>query len=463
MSMVGLQTTIPRDSVAAFSKVAFVWWTMFACSATALISSSYLAWASLTSSAVAGCGGGSVFDCSHVLHSKWSTVLSIPVSIPAIATHLLVLSMLLSKFDSKRWEDFRWSAIGFASLSAAAAALWFIGVQVFMLNHLCQYCMVAHACGIILAVMYLRSRPAQGVSLKWIAAAASMSVGGLILLQTTSAAPPTHELINYPQSQGGSDVSTEEEALLFEPPQSADSPQTFWTPETLRNQLVREASRLAMMLSPEMVLSCELTADDDKLTVRDDKPIVRSALILNSIKLETGFWPLLGKPDAELVFVELFDYTCEHCQRTHKAIEGARQKLGDRLAIITLPVPLDAACNPSIKTTDANHLESCLMAKLAIAVWSIDHDKFAEFHNHLFEKKPNYAAALIKAKELVDGEKLTATLASKLPGEYVAKHIALYQRAGSGTIPKLMFPKTTSVGAIDSADLIVNLIEQHLR
>ena len=78
-------------------KIAIAWWSMFACSATALASSCYLAWASLTSSAVAGCDGGSVFDCSHVLHSRWSNVMSIPVSIPAIAIHITVLTMLLLK------------------------------------------------------------------------------------------------------------------------------------------------------------------------------------------------------------------------------------------------------------------------------------------------------------------------------------------------------------------------------
>jgi len=48
------------------------------------------------------------------------------------------------------------------------------------------------------------------------------------------------------------------------------------------------------------------------------------------------------------VFVELFDYTCPHCQRTHEAIQGAKTKLGDRLAIISLPLPLDGKCNPTV-------------------------------------------------------------------------------------------------------------------
>ncbi len=456
MSMVGIQTTFSRGEKSMISRVTLAWWMMFVCSSISVATSSYLAWASLTSSAVAGCGGGSVFDCNHVLHSRWSTVLSVPVSVPAIGTHLLVLSMLLSKCVSKRLDEWRWAAIGFAALSAALAALWFTAVQVFWLEHLCPYCLVAHACGLILAVTYIVNRPAQGIGLKWIGTAAFVAVGGLIFVQGISAAPQTHELIDHSPPQEGVNAPTQDDALLFEPPKSADSPQSSWNPLQLQNEILKSARRLEALLHPQMGLTCELFADDDK-------PKVRSALILNSIKLETAFWPLLCKPEAELVFVELFDYTCEHCQRTHKAIEGARQKLGDRLAIITLPVPLDAACNPSIKITDANHLESCLLAKLAIAVWSVEHDKFPEFHNYVFDKKPNYAAALVKAKELVDSEKLSVTLAGTIPGEYVAKHIALYQRAGSGTIPKLMFPKTTSVGAIESADLIVKMVEQHLK
>ncbi len=422
---------------------------MFACSSTAFVTSGYLAWAAFTSSPVAGCDGGSVFDCSHVLHSRWSTVFSIPVSVPAIATHLLILTMLMADSLSMRLQQFRWAIVGFASMTASAAAVWFIGIQVFWIEHLCLYCLIAHASALILVGVFLWNRPVQMRTLTWIAGAATVAVAGLILLQTSNATPQTHELINHPDIREGNGAAKEEEATLFDAPASAPKPQASY----LRNDL---AGRLAILMNPSIILSCGLTSEPD-----DEK--VRSAQVLNSVKLETHAWPLLGKPDAELVFVELFDYTCEHCQRTHKAIEGARQKLGDRLAIIALPVPLDIKCNPTVKSTDANHMEACAIAKLAIAVWYIDHDKFTEFHNYLFDKKPTHAVALTKAKELVDAEKLTTTLNGPIPSEYVSKHVSLYQKAGSGTIPKLMFPKTTSVGAIESTDLIVQLIEQHLR
>lgn len=423
---------------------------MFACSSVALASSCYLAWASLTSSAVAGCGGGSIFDCSHVLHSRWASVLSVPVSIPAIATHILVLTMLLLNPISNQWKQAKWGMVGFAAFSAAAAGLWFIGLQVFGLGHLCQYCLLAHAAGLILAGVYLWNCPASKWTLYSAGGSAAAAISALIVLQVIVTPPNTHEVIQHPAESSG--TPSLDDALLFEPPQ----PQAWLNPKTLNQRFFQLSTSIVSLANPLSGLDTTL------VLVPDDGP-VKSALILGSLKLETHAWPLLGKKDAELVFVEMFDYTCEHCQRTHKALEGVREKYGDRLAIIALPVPIDGKCNPNVKITEASHAEACELAKLAIAVWSVDREKFAEFHSYLFTAKPKASDALTKAKGIVDAEKLTAMLKSELPTQYVAKHVAIYQKAGAGNIPKLMFPKTTSVGAIESTAVIVQLIEQNLK
>ena len=469
MSMVELRTGTPViiSRVQPNSKLAlltaqstqvgvptFVWWTMLLASGTALCTSCYLAWASITSSPFAGCGSGTVFDCSHVLHSRWSTIFSIPVSIPAIAIHLLLISMLLGKSIPEKWQQVRWGLVGFACLSATAAALWFICLQVFWIEHLCSYCLVAHAGALILGGLFLWCRPVNGKTLGWVSGASVGGIAGLILLQSLSAAPQTHKIIDF-SSQNESE-ETAKEPTLFEAPGA--EPQASWLRNRLETQFALASTSVALLVDPSMLLNLELTADTGA-----DEPKPRAAVVLNSIKLETNGWPLIGKQDAELVFVELFDYTCEHCQRTHKAIEGARQKFGDRLAIIVLPVPLDPKCNPNVKTSDPKHADACDLAKLAVALWYVDRDKFPEFHHYLFEKKPNYAAALIKAKEIVDNEKLAATMKGTIPSEYIAKHIALYIKAGSGNIPKLMFPKTSSVGAIESTEVVVSLIEKNAK
>lgn len=442
---------------------ATAWWMMLICSSIALVSSSYLAWSSLTSSPVAGCSGGKWFDCGHVLHSKWSSVMSVPVSVPAIAVHVSLLSMLLAGSAAPRWQSMRWSILGFASLSSGAAALWFVGLQVFVLEHLCKYCLIAHACGLVLAGIFLWKRPLHATNLFWIGGAVTLSIAMLIVLQTLNATPQTFELIDHSKTNGVAVPLEDEEESLFEAPKPPNEPQALLRRDPFSPGFDNARIALAMPWTLASLLGGQVANVIDGGVEVGKVPKVRSARILNNLKLDTTSWPLIGKPDAELVFVEMFDYTCEHCQRTHKALEGARKKLGDRLAIIALPVPLDIKCNPTVKVTDAAHMESCDLAKLAIAVWSVDRDKFSEFHSYLFVTKPKYAQALLKANEMVDAAKLKQTLGSSLPGEYVAKHISLYQKAGAGTIPKLMFPQTTSVGAIESADTIVRLIEQHLR
>ncbi|MCC9644905.1 thioredoxin domain-containing protein [Rhodopirellula sp. JC740] len=448
-------------------------WLMIACSVVALASSSYLAWSSFTSSPVAGCSGGELFDCGHVLHSRWSKVASIPVSVPAILTHVAMISLLLLRPTSATWKKVRWGAIGVVALTAGGAALWFLGLQVFALGHLCPYCMVAHFAGLILAGAFLYARPLQTPSLRWLGAISAAGLFTMIGLQLAAETPETFEVIEYTESSevfaapgaapaesdAGDDAGTNE---LFAPPSSVSSLNEQREPEKLVSDVIAtvsnfDAGAFAMaMVNPATLLSAEVTAE----TSAEAEP--KTAQILGGVRLSTKDWPLIGNPEADMVFVEMFDYTCPHCQRTHAALEAAREHFGDRLAVMAFPVPLDGQCNPAIKSTGAMHREACDLAKLAVAVWMVDREKFGEFHAYLFESKPNHSQALSQASKLVDEAKLKSTLAGKTPSEYIAKHIQLYQRAGSGTIPKLLFPKTTTVGAVESSQSMIRLIEQNL-
>ncbi|WP_047816312.1 vitamin K epoxide reductase family protein [Rhodopirellula islandica] len=451
---------------------------MLACSMVALGTSSYLAFTAFTSSPVAGCGGGSLFDCSHVLHSRWSKVGALPVSVPAILTHLSVISLLLFRPISVFWKRIRWGALGVVALTAGGAAIWFIGLQVFALGHLCPYCMVAHVAGIVLAGTFLYSRPAQAPPLRLLCSVAAVGLAAMITLQVATEPAPTFEVIDHSAQPAMFEApgtvespGTFEAPGVFEAPASGESAQggeiegLFAAPESVSTN--REAtewldqvasfdpSRLAMaLIYPASLLTSEVAAEPDQTP--------KTAEILGGVRLATKDWPLIGKPDAEMVLVEMFDYTCPHCQRTHESLEAAQEHFGDRLAVIVLPVPLDGRCNPAIQSTNAMHREACDLAKLAVAVWIVDREKFAEFHSYMFESKPTLAQATSHASQLVDDAKLKSTMSSPTPTEYIQKHVQLYQRAGSGTIPKLLFPKTTTVGAVESSQAMIRLIEQHL-
>ncbi|WP_286177970.1 vitamin K epoxide reductase family protein [Rhodopirellula sp. JC639] len=439
------------------------WWTMLLSSAVAMLTSGYLAWSSLTSSPVAGCSGGSVFDCSHVLHSRWSSVLSVPVSIPAVVTHAVVLSLLLSRPPTDSMQSVRWNAVGLTSLTAGAAAIWFVGLQIFALGQLCPYCLVAHAAGLVLAGVFLWRLPITGRALRWNASAAVLSVAALAALQLGTEPPPTYEVIDHADGPAAVESSTgavnDAEGDLFAPPASATTQTSSIQPAAavwVADWTTELTGALTAIANPAMLLGGQVTGPGQS------EPQRTTASVLGGVKLATTEWPLIGKPDAEMVFVELFDYTCPHCQQTHRSLSEAKKHFGDRLAVITLPVPLDGKCNPTIRSTHASHQEACEIAKLAIAVWTVDKDKFAQFHDYLFESTPNHVTAKSKAATIVDRDELEKVLRGPVPADYLQRHVALYQKAGAGKIPKLLFPKTSTVGAVGSPQTMIQLIQQNL-
>ena len=189
-----------------------------------------------------------------------------------------------------------------------------------------------------------------------------------------------------------------------------------------------------------------------KVTVRGSK----TALYIRD-------WPLLGNPDARYVFVEMFDYTCPHCRATHKAVHGAMQRFGDDLGIIALPVPLHRSCNSAVRSGSSKHADACEVARIAIALWRVNPRKFDQFHSWLFEPARGRTATAARrhAAKLVGEKALRQELAKPWAGKYIAAHVKIYRKAGAGSVPKLMFPKTTVVGEVTSTSSLVNMIERY--
>src|ERR1019366_7522347 len=127
--------------------------------AVAIVGAGYLAWVASDNGPVAGCGPES--GCDKVLHSRWAYWLDIPVSVPALLVYLalLVATVLLRKRPAPDDERGSWAAIIALSVIVAGAALWFVGLQVFVLKAFCKFCMTAHACGFVAALLCLRKIP----------------------------------------------------------------------------------------------------------------------------------------------------------------------------------------------------------------------------------------------------------------------------------------------------------------
>lgn len=555
--------SVPRDSSPRDSGVEadlpssrFVW-TLRALCAAGFSISLYLAYTAFSMGQVFGCSGGDVIDCGHVLTSHWSKVFGIPVSVPAAGLYATLISLLAFARTPgpERLRQMVWGGMTLGSVSAGLAALWFIGLQIFVLKHYCPYCMVVHTCGIILAATMLRSKfCAAGMKLGS-AGAGLLGIAALVGIQVVTPKADQFEIVHYdpvsvdavPVGDEGLDAfappgeafeprgdvfEAPGEAFpapgeVFEPPVTSDATSAGSVapsePKAGDSQQAKPqeeqpsvATTLLLITPPRLLqlshlfLSMPASADDQtpaaadsvKSETKEDAtadtkedaknsdadtkedsaasetsdskpandnpapgvPAVPERRLLtfagNRFTLDVKQWPLLGKTDAKYVFVEMFDYTCPHCRNTHHTIAGAQKKYGDDLAIFVLPVPLENACNPA--ASGGGHPGACELARIAIAVWRIDPSKFQTFHDWMFQSTRSESAARQFAETLVDKERLKTEMTSGVPGQYISRHVSLYQRVGSGQVPKLIFPATTMQGEVNSVTTLCQAIEREL-
>ncbi|MCP4173502.1 MAG: thioredoxin domain-containing protein [Fuerstiella sp.] len=541
-------------------------WTFRILCATALTLSGYLAWTALNAIPVYGCGGGEVFDCGHVLTSKYAKVFGLPVSVPAVALYLSLLTVL-AFFRRNTPENLLragWSVLTFGAVAAALSAVWFINVQVFELEHLCQYCLGAHSCGLILAGIILWKRPLGNWQTSAWSGASMAAVAVMITAQVTSEEPDLfvverfddvetseiqitdlNEGIDFappgdalPEADGDNlfappvteepviannvfappvnfsepaDVAADpyaatsepetpvvdvfdkqvsgEDGTTAEPAEPAPKPSADDASEStvatavylfISPSTARLLSKIVFLDEPtasgttseekrndeaKTVVKAQPAADSaDKAATAPPKPEPRLVSVSgNKFRLNSRHWPLLGNPDARYIFVEMFDYTCPHCRKTQRAIDGAFKEYGDDLAVIALPVPLDGSCNDTVQGTSSSHANACELARISVAVWRVDQSKFKDFHDWLFaSSRRSSASSRQKAEQLVGRTELDAELAKPHAAEYIKRHVDLYKKVGRGSVPKLMFPKSTITGAVSSSRTLCRAIEREL-
>ncbi len=512
-------------------------WTLVV-SAIALIAlgiTGYLSYVSLSASAVMGCGG-SVFDCSHVLTSKWSKIFGIPVSIPAFVLYLALLTAAWApKLSSSAGNQFfAMFVLMTCAFTAAAAGIWFVTIQIFSVEHLCPYCLAAHSCGLALGAIMLWKNPIGVRSSFFAGALALISVGFLSVTQTFSTPADTFEVETHDsvpalndqgdgtfdapflapveapgiESESKSNGESDSPNALFDAPgqdtsflhrfdRSIARGSVMYRERPSRNYHPVSSSRDLNLSAVSFLVGMRGTAvfvsvtanestntgrnqvqesgstgntteqdqegetQDEAKPQEEEQPRIVS-LRGGAIQLNAAHWPIVGKPKARYIFVEMFDYTCGQCRETHIAIKGAQQALGDDLAVILLPVPMNTACNKHVTANHPVHANACELAKLAVAVWRVDASKLNEFHDWMFDgnKAPSTADAKARASDLVGAEKLDAELAKDIVNQFIAKHTELYNRVGSGVIPKMIFPRSTVIGKYTSTNALIEMIKR---
>ena len=198
---------------------------------------------------------------------------------------------------------------------------------------------------------------------------------------------------------------------------------------------------------------------------------VRSRLLAlhgGSFQLDLYQLPLLGLATAPKVMVSQFDYTCEHCRRSHEPILAAQRLFSNELAVICLPMPIDARCNEWIRRTPAAHTNACQFAALGLAVWRADPAKFHEFDDWLMTAPEglHVPQALARARVLVGEATLDQALADPWVAQTLQLSIALYHSnalaAKSGAMPMLTAGTNVVTGTVNSTDELCRLLDRAL-
>lgn len=342
--------------------------------AIAILIASYLLWHALNAnSTLAGCGGEGA-GCDEVLQTRWGSWFGIPVSAGGWLTYAAIfgLSILMRKQATRG----QWSALLALSVLAASSALWFIGLQALVVKSYCWYCMTVHACGILTAILVLKNVPrtvedtgkkkrpkVEAVTVKQRGLAAAAGVLGVAVLaggqiysghvevpQVTSPTPPPSSPQPVPVTQAPAAPGTAGDALLAN----------------------------------------------------------------GKIRFTMGDFPIFGSPDAKNIVAHFFDFTCPACREFHPSLMAAHQPSENATALVMIPVPLDATCNPTIRETSYGHQNACEYARIGLAVWSIRPDAYSMYDQFIFEGQypPPAGAARGFADQLVGRDNLEAALAN---------------------------------------------------
>ena len=351
-----------------------------------------------------GCEPGS--GCDHVLTSRWSVVLGVPVSALAVVTYLGVLAALLhiGPGASYRRQHGAWLVLIGLAVWIIAAAVWFTAVQWWWLDEWCKYCLAVHGLGVVLAVMILFYAPIGRVRVE--------------------AHEPADPVMIRPALAAVLDV-----ALLI-------GLQTGFPP------------------APPEAVTRTINSDTGP---GPDRVVT---FYKGTVALRPHELPILGSPDAEHILVSLVDYTCPYCRQMHQYLQQARQRYGHQIAVVILPIALKDDCFDADERSEPRHTASHDLARLALRVWQAAPQAFETFEEQLFAppKPPTPAEAQQLARRWLDD----AAADDDWPDQQIARNLTFYRLTGNGVLPKIFVRSVVFQGRAESAEALFALLEKEL-
>ena len=412
--------------------------------------SAYLAYASLGGGGVAGCGPES--GCDKVLGSRWSKWLGIPVSLGALVVYGAVLAMtfLFTRQIPAEVKRRVWSVLVLAAVLALGAALWFVGLQMVVIRAFCPYCMVAHTCGLVMALLILFNTPFRSAPEKPWQVKKTVFIQPMLALKLTLAA--------------GAGLAVMVAGQVWYQPKTFKV-QTI-APATVETTALTSATANTQSGPQRPVPAATNVSNLSTQAVQTPASIPAHPLLTNlaegrTLRLYNGAFqfnlrevPVIGSPDAPHVMLSLFDYSCHFCRTVHWQLLQAHRLLSNQLAIVSLPMPLNPNCNHTVKRTHPDHVNACEYARLGLAVWRANRSKMEEFENWVFAPEKPVAPETVRqyAGLLVGTNELAKALQDPWISQLVQTTVNLYAtnstHYGRGNMPQLIIGTNIVEGTV---------------
>jgi uncharacterized membrane protein/protein-disulfide isomerase len=419
--------------------------------AVAILGAGYLAWVAVHNGPAAGCGPES--GCDKVLHSRWAYWLDLPVSVPAVLVYLALLgaTVLLQKRPSPDDQRGSWAAIIILSVIVAGAALWFVGLQVFVIKAFCKFCMTAHACGFAAALLCLKNIPlaADPDTPMWTTGSGKrgvprQAVFSLVLIG----------LAGVTVLAGGQVVVQKERNVVKVLPVAGARP-------------TKTAASTSTNHSTPQALGSPSTNQPTSPNARLIAPRTLS-LYSNQFLIKLDDVPMIGSPDSPHVIVYLFDYNCPHCRALHPILVKTCRQFTNQLGVVCLPMPISPRCNPFLPRTSHAVSNSCEYARLGLAVWRAKPEVQRQFDDWMFAtvKPPPLEQAQEYAAQLVGANKLESALADPWIQQQIMTdcqlHRANWLAVDSSAMPQIIMGDAVSSGPLNSVQHLLVLLNRYL-
>ena len=428
--------------------------------------SSYLLVVSLQGMRAVGCGPDS--GCDKVLHSRWAYWFNIPVSLFALATYFTIFAITfrLQKNTPVPQQRKAWSVLIPCSVLVIGAALWFVVLQFFIIRSICPYCMTAHICGLAAGMLILMGAPFGAEPEKpWQrekqvyvtrGLARNYCLGALAALTVFIGGQAAHQKNTY--SVTAIPDSTQSVAL------SRTDARLPALPAVQTNRLPATANASTSKNDYTFPNTPWLTAKPGTNPPLTVVPGVFAAY--GQVPLDLKNVPIIGSSSAPHLILSLYDYTCHNCQEMHKPLVDIQRIFSNEVAIVSLPMPLDPACNKAVRRAQGPHTNACQYARLGLTVWRANPARMREFDDWVFASNPPPPVERVRqfASDLVGSLPFEQAALDPWIEQQLQLDVGIYEIAKNqyhqAAMPQIIIGKKVVVGTMDRKEVIRIVAEQ---